>query len=788
MGTMLQARGLKLRELPESLNFTQPDLLKSIHQEYINAGADFISANTFGANKFKLANSGLSVHETIQAALKIVREVIKDSNKDSRAVLDIGPTGKIMSPVGDASFDDIYYSVAEQVKAGKDLADVILFETFTDLYELKAAILAALENSDLPVFATMSFDESGKTFFGASVASMVATLENLGVSVLGVNCSLGPSQLVPIVKELCARSHIPVMVQPNAGLPKLIDGAAHYDVSPEEFAEVSLEFAKAGVNILGGCCGTTPDHIRKTKNIIMNSCDHVRDRVVPDRFITCSAAKSVTFGDKFIVIGERLNPTGKKLLQKALREGNINYLINEAIKQQDQNADVLDLNAGLPDIDEPEILKRALIEIQGVTNLPIQIDSSNITALESAARIYNGKPILNSVSGKDESLEKILPIAKKYGACILGLTLDENGIPETAEARFKIAEKIINTAESYGINRRDIIIDCLTLTASAQQKLVPETLKAIRLVKNNLGVCTVLGLSNVSFGLPRRPLINRTMLIAAIMNGLDSAIINPGDPDIRESLAAWNLLTGDENDMQNYISYCEANPAAVQNLSASQKISSPDSKNNAHDLNTAIIKGLKDEAKNLTDELLKSKQPLEIIEQNIIPALDQTGKDYETGKLFLPQLIKSAEAAKSSFESIAQNMQGDNKSEPRGLVALATVYGDVHDIGKNIVKTILENYNFHVIDLGKDVPPEKIIEAVKKYNVHIIGLSALMTTTVNSMKETIEKIRSEFPDIKIIAGGAVLTKDLAKFAGADYYAHDAMEGVRIVSSLCEKLS
>ena len=794
MGTMLQARGLKLRELPELLNFSQPDLIKSIHNEYLNAGADFITSNTFGANKFKLASSGVSVNDAIKEGLKLVRDVIKNSScsRKIHAVLDIGPTGKIMQPVGDASFDEIYEAVKEEVIAGRDLADVILLETFTDLHELKAAVLAARENSDLPIFATMSFEESGKTFFGASVASMVATLEGLGVSALGVNCSLGPKQLLPIVKEICARSHIPVMVQANAGLPELVDGVAKYNVGADEFAEVALEFAKSGVQIIGGCCGTTPEHIFKTRNIILNSLDSVKERIIPDEFITCSAAQCVTFGKKFIVIGERLNPTGKKLLQKALREGNINYLINEAVKQQEQNADVLDLNAGLPDIDEPEVLKRALLEIQGVTNLPIQIDSSNPNALETAARVYNGKPILNSVNGKKHSLNEVLPIAKKYGACVLGLTLDENGIPETAEERFKIAERIINAAESYGIPKRNIIIDCLTLTASAQQKLVPETLKAIKLVKNNLGVCTVLGLSNVSFGLPRRPLINRTMLIAAIVNGLDSAIINPGDADIKESLAAWNLLTGDENDMQNYISYCELNPVAqVSNAQVQTQNNSQNSQSipaNNSDLISAIVKGLKDDAKNLTAELLKSQKPLEIIEQNIIPALDKTGKDYETGKLFLPQLIKSAEAAKSSFAVISASMAGESNndnSKPRGLIALATVYGDVHDIGKNIVKTLLENYNFQVIDLGKDVPPENIIEAIKKYDVKIVGLSALMTTTVTSMKETISKIRAEIPDVKIIAGGAVLTQDLAKFAGADYYARDAMEGVRIVSKLCE---
>ena len=777
MGSMLQARGLKLRELPEVLNLTNPDLIREIHNEYKAAGADFITSNTFGANRFKLAKSGYSVSEIVEAGTRIAREA---AGVDSRVALDIGSTGRVMTPAGDTSFNEIYDAVAEIVTAGKNFSDVILLETFTDLYELKAAILAARENSDLPVFATMTFEESGRTFFGASVESMTATLEGLGLAALGVNCSLGPRQLLKIVEKICAFSHIPVMVQPNAGLPVIRDGATHYDVTPDEFAEVAVEFAKLGVNILGGCCGTTPEHILKMKRAVLNHSGQVVRRVVPDETVVCSPSKLVKFGKKFIVIGERLNPTGKKLLQKALREGNINYLLKEAVKQQEQGADILDLNAGLPDINEPEVLTRALTEIQGLLDLPIQIDSADYKALDSAARIYNGKPLLNSVNGKDTSLEKILPVAKKYGACVLGLTLDERGSPETAQARFEIAKKIIEAAEDFGIPRRNILIDCLTLTASAQQKLVPETLKAIKLVKENLGVCTVLGLSNVSFGLPRRPLVNRTMLIAAIMSGLDSAIINPGDVDLKESLFAWNLLSGDEDDINKYIEYCEKNPAVP--VQASLITSSPSEKNNSLTLDAAIVKGLKDEAAALTRELLKSMKPLEIIEKNIVPALDSVGKDYEAKKLFLPQLIKSAEAAKSSFEVLSFSMEKTEGpvSPSRGPVILATVYGDVHDIGKNIVRTIFENYNYNVIDLGKDVAPEKIIAAIQKDKAKVIGLSALMTTTVASMKDTIEKVKAVYPDVKVIAGGAVLTPELARYAGADFYAADAMEGVRIL--------
>ncbi len=782
MGTMLQSRGLKLREIPEILSLTQPELIRSVHREYLNAGADFITANTFGANRFKLANSGHSVSEIIKAGLTLAREITHGTH--AHVALDIGSTGRVMYPSGDASFDEIYDAVAEMVIAGKNLADVILLETFTDLHELKAAVLAARENSELPVFATMSFEESGRTFFGASVEAMTATLEGLGIDALGVNCSLGPAQLLPIVERLCKCSHIPVMVQPNAGLPVMRDGVSHYDVTPDEFAEISVKFAEFGVNILGGCCGTTPQHIALMKRVVMSKVGHAVTRNVPDDTLVCSPSKVVTFGRKFIVIGERLNPTGKKMLQKALREGNTDYLLKEAVKQQEQGADILDLNAGLPDIDEPSVLTHALREIQGVVNLPIQIDSSDAKALESAARIYNGKPILNSVNGKSSSLESVLPVAKKYGACVLGLTLDDKGIPESAEERFRIARLIVDMAESLGIPRRNVLIDCLTLTASAQQKLVPETLRAIRMVSDELGVKTILGLSNVSFGLPRRPLVNRTMMMAAIMQGLDGAIINPGDADLKETLYAWNLLSGGEKEMQDYISYCEANPASSSTAPA--KITGTPSQSAVNDLNTAIIRGLKDESASMTRELLKTSKPLEIIENNIVPALDSVGKSYEAGKLFLPQLIKSAEAAKSAFEVLSLNMEksGDT-GKAKGPVILATVYGDVHDIGKNIVKTIFENYNFDVIDLGKDVAPEKIVEAVINRGVNVVGLSALMTTTVASMKETISKLKEACPNVKVIAGGAVFTPELADYAGADFYARDAMEGVRIVSSLLE---
>nr|MBQ6740406.1 dihydropteroate synthase [Synergistaceae bacterium] len=645
---------------------------------------------------------------------------------------------------------------------------IVLLETFTDLKEIKAAVLAVKENCDLKIFATMSFEESARTFFGTSVESMVMTLEDLGVSALGVNCSLGPAQLEPIVKKICELSHIDVIVQPNAGLPVMKNGVSSYDVTPDEFAEITARFANYGVKYLGGCCGTTPEHINKMINAVQAENKFVK-RSAPNLTAICSSSQSVIFDNDFIIIGERLNPTGKKLLQNALRAGDMDYILGEALKQQEQGADILDVNVGLPDVNEPELIAQVVNKIQGVCDLPLQLDSSNYDALESAARVYTGKPLINSVSGKAESLNKVLPIVKKYGACVLGLTLDDNGIAESAEARLKVAEKIIKAAESLGIARRNILIDCLTLAASAQQELVRETLKAVRLIKENLGVKVTLGVSNVSFGLPERKLLNRVMLAAALAQGLDGAIMNPADTGMRETIAAWRLLNNIDKDAKDYIAYCAKNfnnnkePEKVFNLN--------------NDIKSAIIKGLKDEAAAQCKILLKDNEPLKVIEDFIIPALDVVGVEYENGKIFLPQLLQSAEAAKAAFACVREVMikSQAESADKAGKIIIATVYGDVHDIGKNIVKVILENYNFEVVDLGRDVPADKVVEAVKLNKINIVGLSALMTTTVASMKDTIAKLRAEFEDIKIICGGAVLTPDLAKYAGADYYAKDAME-------------
>ena len=773
MGTMLQNRGLKLGEIPEIYNMTHPEMIESIHREYLQAGSQFITTNTFGANRYKMQKSEYTVEEIITKAIEIAKSAKADF-PETYVALDVGPSGKVLKPIGDVSFEESYEVFKEQMVIGEKAgADVILLETFTDLYELKAAVLAAKENTSLPIFCTMSFEENGRTFFGTSLESMVLTMEGLGVSALGINCSLGPKQLKPLVEKITKMAHIPIMIQPNAGLPTMKDGHVHYDIQPEEFAQILEEFARLGVSLLGGCCGTTPEYIaemiEKTKSIPYKMPDNPRKAGI------CSASSVVDFED-IRIIGERLNPTGKKPLQAALRSENMDFVVREAINQVEQGAHILDVNMGMPDMDEVSLLKKAILEVQAAVSLPLQIDSSNVQALEEAVRIYNGKPLINSVNGKKESLEQILPIAKKYGAAVLGLALDERGIPETAEDRLEVATHIVNRALELGIPKEDIFIDCLVVTASAQQALVKETLRAVKLVKDRLGVKTVLGISNVSFGLPQRPIINRNMLAAALMQGLDAPIMNPGDAGMKEAIAAYRVLMGIDEDSKDYIDvYGNVAVTSAPVSEANQEV----------DIETAIKKGLKEEAKKATMSLLTGMDALTIIEERIVPALNEVGKLYEEQVIFLPQLIKSAEAAKVAFE-VLQGELTKVSHEPnleKTTVVLATVFGDIHDIGKNIVKVIMENYNFKVVDLGKDVPIETVVEAAKKWQVKVVGLSALMTTTVGSMKDTIAALRKEVPDVKVIVGGAVLTSELAEYVGADYYAKDAMETVRIASKL-----
>lgn len=783
MGTMLQKKGLKLREIPESLNVSRPGLIESIHREYFAAGSDFVQTNTFGANPYKLKGTGYETERIVEAAAKIARRAA-DAFSGKGILLDIGPSGRAMAPVGDADFDEIYESVARQVRAGAELCDGILLETFTDLLEAKASALAALENSDKPVFLTMSFQEDGRTFFGTPVEAMIMTFEGLGLSGLGVNCSLGPAQLAPIVKKLTAHSRVPVIVQPNAGLPVVRDGVSGWDVSPAEFADWLKQFVDWGAAFVGGCCGTTPEFLSAADDRIGDRRLRRRE-VVPLRGV-CSATRVEPF-DRTVVIGERLNPTGKKRLKQALYEHDLDYVVLEAQKQKEQGAEVLDVNVGLPDVDEPAMLREVVTELQGAVDLPLQLDSANAAALEAAARRYAGKPLLNSVSGKESSLASVLPVAKKYGACVLGLCLDDDGIPPTAEARLAVAQKIVGRAAALGIPKDDVFIDCLTLTASAQQDLALETIKAVRLVGERLAVKTTLGVSNVSFGLPRRPLINRTMLAAALANGLSAAIVNPGEKNAQETLAAWRVLSAQDRDAKEYIDYCAANPE--ETASAPRAVAAvSDREKFSGGLGEAVARGLKDEARACAAELVKKRPPLEIIEKTLIPALDAVGRDYEAQKIYLPQLIKSADAAKAALEVVKGVLAGEQGSAPRSgpKVIVATVYGDVHDIGKNIVKVIMENYNFDVIDLGKDVSSDAIVAAVKKTGAAVVGLSALMTTTVASMKETIAALRRECPEVRVIVGGAVLTPDLARHVGADRYARDAMETVRAVEEFLSR--
>ncbi len=778
MGTMLQKKGLKLGENPELLNIKEPDIIEEIHKEYINSGANVITTNTFGANELKLKLCNLEVEDAVDAAVKIAKRAKGDSN--TYIALDIGPIGELLEPMGTLSFDRAYEIFKRQVIQGtKSGVDIILIETMTDLYELKAAILAVKENSDLPVFCTMTFEENIRTFTGCSPEAMVLVLEGLGVDALGVNCSLGPKQLKPVIEEICSIAHIPVMVQPNAGLPTLsIGNETRYDVTKEEFADTLCGFIDSGVRIIGGCCGTTPEYIKELSNTVKEK------KIIPitrkHYSAICTPSKVVRI-DGVRIIGERINPTGKKIFKEALKNGDLDYILSQAVSQIEAGAHILDVNVGLPEIDEPSMMHKVIKEIQGIIDTPLQIDSSDHKAIETGLRYYNGKPILNSVNGEDAVLDKILPLVKKYGASVVGLTLDERGIPAKAEERFEIAKKIINKAVEYGIKKEDVFIDCLVLTVSAQQEEVQETLKAVRMVKEKLGVKTVLGVSNISFGLPNRELINETFLALALANGLDLPIINPNAKGMTRVIDSYNVLYNYDKGAKSYINnYANVEVLTEVTAKGMTKNNLGANSNANHDLKYIVIKGLKEEAKQATIELLKSKKELEIVNEYLIPALDEVGSKYEKGELFLPQLIQSAETVKNAFSILKTEIAKSNtKSISKGKIIVATVKGDIHDIGKNIVKVILENYGYEMIDLGKDVPIKTVVEEAKKHEVSLIGLSALMTTTLKSMEETIKALREDGYNGKIFVGGAVLTKDTAERIGADFYAKDAKESVEI---------
>lgn len=767
MGTMLQKLGLNNSDLPEELNILESEKIINIHKKYIEAGAKVITTNTFGANEIKLKQSKFSVESIIDKAIDNVKKA--KGNKEILIALDIGPIGQLLEPMGTLKFEEAYEIFKRQIIQGqKSGADIILIETMTDLYEAKAAILAAKENTNLPIFCTMTFEKNKRTFTGCTPLSMILTLEGLGVDALGVNCSLGPNELDDIVDEIIKYSSIPIMVQPNAGLPTIKEGKTIYNVKPKKFAAFQRSIVEKGVRIVGGCCGTTDEFIREIVYILKD----VQVKKLKEKNIwgVCSSTKAVLI-DGVKIIGERINPTGKKLFKEALRNNDIDYILKEAIGQVESGADILDVNVGLPEIDEEETMKKVIKEIQSIIDTPLQIDSNNPKVIEKALRVYNGKPIVNSVNGEDKVLDNLLPLIKKYGAAVVGLTLDDKGIPKKAEERLKIAEKIVNKALEYGIRREDIFIDCLVLTASAQQEGIMETLKAVTLVKEKLNVKTILGISNISFGLPNRELINKTFLAMSLQSGLDLPILNPNNKEMINIINAYKVLNNEDRGAESYIEkYTNeiSNGKEVKNLKSNIT------------LREIVIKGIKEEAYSKTKELIKNRDELSIINEDLIPALDEIGEKYEKGIIFLPQLIQSAETVKKAFTAIKEKLREDNSPKiNKGKILMATVKGDIHDIGKNIVKVILENYGFDIIDLGKDVEAERIVEEVKKNNIKLVGLSALMTTTVNGMKDTIKALKESRMDCKVFVGGAVLNKEYSEMINADYYAKDAKEAVDI---------
>ena len=760
MGTLLQEKGLKAGEAPESWNISRPDDITAIHRAYIKAGSNIITTNTFGINRLKFSN----YRELIAAGITCAKDAAADK-KEVFVAFDMGPTGKLLEPLGDLAFEDAVELFAENVKAAAEYgADLILIETMNDSYETKAAVLAAKENCTLPVFVTNVYDEGCHTMTGANPAAMVAMLEGLNVDALGINCSLGPDKMLPAVKQLVQYATVPVIVNPNAGLPECVNGETVYNIDAESFSEYMKEIALCGASVLGGCCGTTPEYIRKT--VEKTSRLPYSVPAVKSRTLVSSYTHAVEIGASPLLIGERINPTGKKKFKEALRSGDINYILSEGLNQADKGVHILDVNVGLPEIDEKQMMLSVIKELQAVCDLPLQIDTSDPAVLEAALRIYNGKALVNSVNGNEESMSAVFPLVAKYGGTVIALTLDKCGIPDTAAERLAIAEKIINTAENYGISANNIVVDPLALTISSNPESAKVTLKTIQLLKEK-GIKVSLGVSNISFGLPKREIINSAFFAAALNAGLDCAIMNPFSPEMMNMYYAYMVLSGKDTACSNYIAYAEG--ITVSDTSAVAADSS--------DLKTAVIKGIRDTAVSSATALLSTENPLDIINGYIIPALDEIGKDFENKKAFLPQLLMSAEAASAAFGVIKSAIPAKSAESGRKVI-LATVKGDIHDIGKNIVKVMLESYGFSVIDLGRDVAPETVAAAVKSENCRLVGLSALMTTTVPAMEETISLLRKEDTPVTVIVGGAVLTKEDADMIGADFYAKDAMETVR----------
>ena len=753
MGTLLQNQGLKPGEKPEVWNITHPDIIIDIHRQYFDAGSNVVCTNTFGANLLKFNKDELEA--IIKAAIenaKIARDTSK-SQKNKYIALDIGPSGKMLKPLGDLDFEEAVSIFAQTVKFGvKYGVDLILVETMNDSYETKAALLAVKENCDLPVIVTNAYSEDGKLMTGASPFAMVALLEGMGVDALGANCSLGPKQLTNVAKELIKYSSVPVVLKPNAGLPKLIDGKTVFDVEPKEFAKDVAALVKEGLRVFGGCCGTTPDFI---KELVLETNDlpviPVTDK---NHTVVSSYSHAVTFDDVPILIGERINPTGKKLFKQALLNNDMDYILAEGIKQQEKGVDILDVNVGIPEIDEVKTLENTVLELQSVTYLPLQIDTSNIDAMEMALRKYNGKAMINSVNGKEESMKAIFPLVKKYGGLVVALTLDENGIPETSSKRVEIAKKILNTAKTYGISKKDIIFDPLAMTISADNLAAKVTLDALYKIKNELGCHTSLGISNVSFGLPNRDVVNSTFFALSLAKGLSAAIMNPFSNEMMKVYYSYNALSGFDANCEKYIANADSFTVTTKTVETKKEINEIEI---ASKLQHSIIKGLKDKAAEYTKDLLKTTPYLEIVNNEIIPALNTVGTGFENKTLYLPQLLMSAEAAKSAFEKIKEfTALSGSAPANKGDFVIATVEGDIHDIGKNIVKLLLSNYGFNVIDLGKDVPCQTVVDAVIKHNAPIAGLSALMTTTVPAMEKTIKLLREQAPWCKVVVGGAVL--------------------------------
>lgn len=768
MGTMLQNAGMPLGVLPETWNITHPETVTEIQRRYVDAGAQVLYANTFGANRHKISGSGYTVPEVIRGGIQAARNAAGD--RDVKVALDIGPIGALLEPLGTMTFAEAYDIFREMVVAGEEAgADLVIFETMSDLYEVKAAVLAAKEHTNLPVWVTMTMEATARSFVGVTIPAMALTLTGLGVDALGFNCSLGPVELLPMVEELSRWTSLPMILKPNAGLPDPATGA--YTITPEEFARAMVPAAELGVTIFGGCCGTTPDFIAALKDCLKDVKPGVRR--TPDRRGVCSGTCTATL-DGVRVVGERINPTGKKRFQQALREQDYGYILEKAVEQQDAGAEILDVNVGLPGIDEAAVMARVIREIQAVVELPLQIDSTDPQVLEAGLRAYNGKPIVNSVNGDQETLDAILPLCKKYGAAVVGLCMDHTGIPDTAEKRVEIGRRILAAAESYGIPREDVFLDCLTLTVSAQPDQAIETVKAVRRVREELGLHTVLGVSNISFGLPAREHITVSFLTQAMAAGLDLPIVNPNQKAIMDAISAYRVLSLEDPNAQNYIERFANAPQGEAKAASGGEMT----------IEAAVLRGLKEETAALTRKALETMPELEVVNDLLIPALDLVGEQYEKQKIFLPQLISASSAACAGFDVVKERIaKAGEGNVSKGKVILATVHGDIHDIGKNIVKVVLENYGFTVIDLGRDVPKETVVEAAIRENVYLVGLSALMTTTVSSMAETIQALRESGHDCKVMVGGAVLTAEYAREIGADYYAKDAKQSADIAKEV-----